>query len=448
MLCQADTELAKKTAQALLLSEGASPVALDDIVEVSETEPALVSGPEQPVDVESPTPASKPGMMQDIREHISKCTVCSKVNKSGSIKAPMLPPEIIAESCEKLAVDIVGPLPLKFCYIFTAMELASGFPFAIPMKSYTADVTAQALLSVISFTGTPLVISFTGTPLVISFTGTPLVISFTGTPLVISFTGTPLVISFTGTPLVILSDQGTNFLSKVLTHLYKKLGISRVRTSPYHPQSNGCLERFHSTLKTMLTKLIDNKHDWPDFLYLILLFIRNLPHSRQGHTPHELLSLKPTPFIPSTLKNFWLNDSDSSINLPQFIHDLDSHAACNVTLVRESLSSKVAKDRLSKEQSALDKLKVGNLVFKRVSGLNKGLDSSWEGPYKIWKLIHPVNCQIRDVEKKSKPTVVHVSQLKLVSGASVFRVVNVVDDPLEIPDVQPSLEKVVSLTLE
>ncbi len=104
-----------------------------------------------------------------------------KSTSPSSIKAPMSPPEIIAERCEKLAVDIVGPLPLsklKFHYIFTAMELASGFPFTIPMKSYTADVTAQALLS---------------------------------------------VISFTGTPLVILSDQGTNFLSKVLTHLYKKL---------------------------------------------------------------------------------------------------------------------------------------------------------------------------------------------------------------------------------
>ncbi len=174
------------------------------------------------------------------------------------------------------------------------------------MKSYTADVTAQALLS---------------------------------------------VISFTGTPLVILSDQGTNFLSKVLTHLYKKLGISRVRTSPYHPQSNGRLERFHSTLKTMLTKLIDNKHDWPDFLDLVLLFIRNLPHSRHTVIHHmSCFSLKTHTLYSFHLKNCWLNDSDSSINFPQFIHNLDSQAACNATLVRESLNSKVAKDRLSKEQ--------------------------------------------------------------------------------------------------
>ncbi len=330
-----------------------------------------------------------PGMMADIREHISKCSICAKSNKSGGVKAPMLPPEIIAERCEKLAVDIVGPLPLsthKFRFIFTAMELASGFPFAIPMKSYTAELTAQALLS---------------------------------------------VICFTGTPLVILSDQGSNFMSKVLTHLYKKLGISRVRTSPYHPQSNGRLERFHGTLKTMLTKLIDDRHNWPDFLDIVLFFSRNLPHTRHGYTPHELLFLKPTPFILSTLKNFWLSDSNANINLPQFIQELATQAACTNALVRESLSSKVAKSRLSKEESALSRLKVGSVVLRRVPGLNKCLESSWNGPFIITKLIHPVNCQIRDVEKKSKPVVVHVSQLKPVSDQSIFRVVSVVDDPIE-----------------
>ncbi len=133
----------------------------------------------------------------------------------------------------------------------------------------------------------------------------------------------------------------------------------------------------------MPTKLIANKHNWPYFLDLVFLFIWNLHHSRHGYTPHELLFLKPTLYILSTLKNFWLNDSDSSINLPHFIHDLDSQAACNATLVRESLSSKEAKDRLSKEQSALDKLKVGNLVFKRVPGLTSVLSLPGKDPIRF-----------------------------------------------------------------
>ncbi len=114
------------------------------------------------------------------------------------------------------------------------------------------------------------------------------------------------------------------------------------------------------------------------------------------------------------LKKFWLSDSNANINLPQFIQELATQAACTNTPVRESLSSKVAKSRLSKEESALSRLKVGSVVLRRVPGFNKCLESSWDGPFTITKLIHPVNCQIRDVEKKSKPVVVHVSQLKLV----------------------------------
>ncbi len=135
-------------------------------------------------------------------------------------------------------------------------------------------------------------------------------------------------------------------MSKVLLLLYKKLGISRVRTSPYHPQSNWQLERFHATLKTMLVKFIHNKHDWFTALDLVLFFIRNIPHSRHGYTPHELLFLKPSPFLLSTLiKSFWLGDSDSHINLPQFIHDLNAQAACQNSVVKSALNTKMAKHR-------------------------------------------------------------------------------------------------------
>ncbi len=236
-------------------------------------------------------------------------------------------------------------------------------------------------------------------------------------------------------------------MSKVLSHIYRKLGISRVCTSPYHPQSNGRLERF-GTLKTMLTKLIDSQHNWPDFIDVVLFFIRNIPHSRHGYTPHELLFIKPTPFILSTLKNFWLSDNQSNLNLPQFIQYIDAQAACTNALVKKCMKSKVAKSRLSKEETALSSLKIGSLVLRRVPGLNRCLESSWEGPYRIVKLLHPVNCVIKEVDKKSKHITVHASQLKLVGDASVYRFVSVIDDPLEEPRHKHNVELPMSLTAE
>lgn len=45
----------------------------------------------------------------------------------------------------------------------------------------------------------------------------------------------------------ILKDQGSNFMGHLFQHLCRKLGISHVSTTPYRPQRNGCLERFHGT---------------------------------------------------------------------------------------------------------------------------------------------------------------------------------------------------------
>ncbi len=187
-----------------------------------------------------------PGLADDVRKHVQACQKCLKHTKSGGQKVPMMQPELICHRGEKLVVDIVGPLPIlkmKFRFIFTCMELATGYPFAVPLRSYTSEETAKAILS---------------------------------------------VIAIVGAPIIILSDQGSNFLSITLTHLYKKVGISRIKTSAYHPHSNGKLERFHSTMKSMISKCISEKPDWPVALDLVLYFCRNMPHSRHGFTPQEL----------------------------------------------------------------------------------------------------------------------------------------------------------------
>ncbi len=197
-------------------------------------------------------------------------------------------------------------------------------------------------------------------------------------------------------------------MSITLSLLKKRFNIGSIRTSPYHPQSNGRLERFHSTLKSMLSKCISHKHDWPVVLDFALYFARNVPSSRHGFTPHELLFLKPSPFNLSTLKSLWTSSSLPSVNLPQFILDLDDMLACQTHHVKESLSTKCAQKRLSRESELAANFKVGDVVFKRNPGLNKCLEPSWDGPYVIHQLLPPVNCSITPQGKKSNAKVVHL----------------------------------------
>eukprot|EP00731_Ephydatia_muelleri_P002993 Em0001g2993a len=57
-----------------------------------------------------------------------------------------------------------------------------------------------------------------------------------------------------GVPREILTDQGSNFVSQLLAELYRLLQVKPIRTSPYHPQTDGLVERFNKTLKAMLRK--------------------------------------------------------------------------------------------------------------------------------------------------------------------------------------------------
>ena len=61
--------------------------------------------------------------------------------------------------------------------------------------------------------------------------------------------------SHVGVPEEILTDQGTNFTSQLLSKEYRLLHIKPIRTTPYHPQTDGLVERFNGTLKAMLKKI-------------------------------------------------------------------------------------------------------------------------------------------------------------------------------------------------
>ena len=174
---------------------------------------------------------------------------------------------------------MVGPLDrskLGYAYLLTAMDLTTHFTYALPMKGYTAEETAWNLIDM-------------------------------------------------GPPSQILTNQCQNFMSNVFKQVTDKFAITRIRTSPYHPECNGTLERFHLTLKSALRNCCVNKRDWPEVLDLALYYLRNVPHRISSFTPFELQYGKQTPTILTTLKSYWLDSEDTQINITDFMLNLQKY---------------------------------------------------------------------------------------------------------------------------
>ena len=155
-----------------------------------------------------------PTLYNDVEEFCRCCTQCQKSSKKGVPKAPLVPLPVVSTPFQKIAMDIIGPLPRSRSgcrYILVICDYATRYPEAIPLRSIDAKHIAEEMIK---------------------------------------------VFARVGIPEEILTDQGSNFTSKLLSEFYRLLKVQAVRTSPYHPQCDGLVERFNLTLKMMLRKVV------------------------------------------------------------------------------------------------------------------------------------------------------------------------------------------------
>ena len=88
----------------------------------------------------------------------------------------------------------------------------------------------------------------------------------------------------------LLSDRGTSFTSSIIQELCEILGIQQLRTMPYHPQTNGLVERSHQTIMHMIGKLgEDKKADWPSHFAEIVHAYNATRSAVTGYSPHYLM---------------------------------------------------------------------------------------------------------------------------------------------------------------
>ena len=91
-------------------------------------------------------------------------------------------------------------------------------------------------------------------------------------------------------PRYILLDNGTEFKITLMDQVLMQLGIERIFSAPYHPQSNGKLEVFHKYLKPTLKKLCEkDPSNWEKYINQVLTSYRVTPNLTAAETPFFLV---------------------------------------------------------------------------------------------------------------------------------------------------------------
>ena len=110
-----------------------------------------------------------------------------------------------------------------------------------------------------------------------------------------------------GIPSSLLSDCGTNLTSKIVRQMCDSFGIKHVRAAPYHPQTNGVLERFHRCLKAMISAYItqEGKCDWDVQIPLALFAYHCAEQKSMGFSPFQLVYGYNVRMVLSILKEIW-----------------------------------------------------------------------------------------------------------------------------------------------
>ena len=93
-----------------------------------------------------------------------------------------------------------------------------------------------------------------------------------------------------GFPEKIISDQGRNFESDLIKEFCNLAKVKKLRTTPYHPMTNGQCERFNRTLCDMLGTLeTEEKANWKAFIHTLTHAYNATRNSSTGYSPFFLM---------------------------------------------------------------------------------------------------------------------------------------------------------------
>ena len=215
-----------------------------------------------------------------------------------------------------------------------------------------------------------------------------------------------------GFPKKLLTDNGSNFIAKVTKKMLTENGITHIRASPYHPQSNGMLERMHYVLKTVLEKEREGDTQWDQWLPEVLMAMRTVPSQATGFSPFELLFGREARTPITALKEKMVQQQSAPADIITYTTELASKMLQTQEVVEElDKKAKNASKRAYDKKAQEDPLAVGEEVLYMSPTGTEGLTAKWEGPCKIIKKPAPLTYLIEHPHG-GKPILRHRNFLK------------------------------------
>ena len=214
----------------------------------------------------------------DINNYVNGCYSCAQRKVACKKSQPMI--HITASKpLEKVMIDITGPLSASkngYRFILGIVDVFSRFLMLIPVRS----TSSQTIINILTSRWIPLF----------------------------------------GVPEILVSDGAYNLNSALINDLCDEFGIIKVSTSPYHPESNGIIERDFRTVKDMIFATVDSYGgDWVSALPMVEIGLRSAKHSTIKASPYEILFGR-IPRLPQFIPE---NANFESWSSEKYINDLE-----------------------------------------------------------------------------------------------------------------------------
>ena len=220
-----------------------------------------------------------------------------------------------------------------------------------------------------------------------------------------------------GAPAYLISDQGKAFTGHLISNLCELYGVQKLRTSPYHAQTNGQVERMNQTIIRMIGKLEqDKKARWSEHLPEMLAAYNGTCSAVTGYSPYFLLFGR---------KSRMPVDSPHQAKMEVSVAAMQKRLKEAFAVARHLTSQEAARQRRYYDRKAgVVALQPGDVVMVRADGFvgKRKVKDRWEdrgfiveSQLEDWP-VYKVRCPTSDAKQKPKYRNLHRNRLLLVTN--------------------------------